>query len=146
MANYKARLSREPDGSWIAAAVALPHCWSRGKSEDEAVAKLRDEIRYRIEYCPCSGVEDSYVRVEIEVQRDGGAGSRLARIGEEKPARLAGSAASPVIPPRVATWKPARQVVAAPLSGAAGCPQEPSRRPPATLAPAPGRDWRRWDD
>ncbi len=146
MANYKARLSREPDGSWIAAAVALPHCWSRGGSEDEAVAKLRDEIRYRIEYCPCSGVEDSYVRVVIEVQRDGGSGSRLARIGEENPAPLAGSAASPAVPPGVASWKPARPVVAAPISGAAGCPQEPPRRPPASPTPAPGSGWRRWDD
>ena len=144
MANYKARLSREPDGSWIAAAVALPHCWSRGKSEDEAVAKLRDEIRYRIEYCPCSGVEDSYVRVEIEVQRDGGAGPWLARSGEEKPGPPAGSSASSSAPPSFAAGKAAKPVVAAPLSGVAGCPQEPPRRPREALAP--GRGWRRWDD
>ncbi len=140
MANYKARVSRDADGSWIAAAVALPHCWSRGKSEEEAVAKLRDEIRYRIEYCPCSGVEDSYVRVEIEVPRDGVVG-RAAPV-----AGVASANVAPAVPKQVGSWKPAKPVVAAPLSGAAGCPQEPSRRAASAGAPAQKSGWRRWDD
>ena len=67
MATYRARLSLSDDGGWLAAAVELPHCWSRGATPDEALSRLRDEIRYRIELCPCSGVDDEYVQVELEV-------------------------------------------------------------------------------
>jgi hypothetical protein len=37
-----------------------------GVSRDEAVAKMRAEIRYRVESCPCGGVPDDYVELEIE--------------------------------------------------------------------------------
>lgn len=143
---YKARLSQNPDATWTAAAVQLPLCWSRGASRDEALARLRDEIRYRIEYCPCSGVDDEYVRVEVEA--------------------LSQPAAAPV--PR--SWDAARASTPAPLAGAAGCPATPSRAAPepgtrpapepepvaplmappmAPLRAAPGPPslgWRRWDD
>ena len=129
---YKARLSQDAGGAWIAAAVQLPSCWSRGATRDEALAKLRDEIRYRIEYCPCSGVDDEYVRVEVELA--GGTGQR-------EPA------------PRA--WAAARQSVPAPLTAVAGCPAGSSRplpppgaAPAAPIAPAAPlrRGWRRWDD
>jgi hypothetical protein len=69
MPKYSARVQRDFDGSWLAAALALPNCWSRGRSREEALAKLRDEIRYRIEYCPCSGVADDYVQLEVAHER-----------------------------------------------------------------------------
>jgi hypothetical protein len=34
-------------------------------SRDEALARLRSELRYRVEWCPCSGVTDDYVEVEV---------------------------------------------------------------------------------
>jgi len=126
MATYRARVHPETDGTWIASSVQLPHCWSRGATRDEALKRLRDEIRYRIELCPCSGVDDAYVQVELEVS--------------------APSAAPPASPSRsrVAT-----------LSGVLGCPPEPARRAAATSAASPGDastgepsslGWRRWDD
>ena len=39
---------------------------SRAASESEALAKLRAEIRYRVEWCPCTGVDDDYVQLQIE--------------------------------------------------------------------------------
>lgn len=146
MATYRARLSQEPDGSWIAAAVALPHCWSRGATADAALSRLRDEIRYRIEFCPCSGVEETFVQVEV-VPGDAPSTPPAARV-----------ATSADSPPRSAP------AVAA-LSGIAGCPPEPTRRaseprpaaqasrPNAPAAGVPPRSsppdtqgWRRWDD
>jgi hypothetical protein len=41
-------------------------------TRDQALTKLRDELQYRIELCPCSGVSGD--RVELQVQED-------ARIG-----------------------------------------------------------------
>ncbi len=126
MATYRARLSAEPDGSWIASSVQLPHCWSRGTTRDEAMAKLRDEIRYRIELCPCSGVDDAYVQVELQGDEPAGA-----------PQRARGAQARPP---------------AAALSGVAGCPPERPRRPPCGAGPEEasrprgGPGWRRWDD
>jgi len=71
MARFKARVTRDAGGGFVAAAVELPNCWSRGGSADEALAKLRDEIRYRIEYCPCSGVADDFVELEPVPERGG---------------------------------------------------------------------------
>src|SRR5438067_351574 len=34
-------------------------------SRDEALAKLRGELRYRVELCPCTGVPDDYVELEV---------------------------------------------------------------------------------
>jgi hypothetical protein len=41
-------------------------------SHSEALAKMRDELRYRVESCPCGGVPDEYV--ELEVRADLGPG------------------------------------------------------------------------
>jgi hypothetical protein len=46
-------------------------------SRSEALAKMRDELRYRVESCPCGGVPDGYV--ELEVRADlGPAGDERA--------------------------------------------------------------------
>jgi hypothetical protein len=42
-----------------------PTCMSRGRTEAEALEKIRAEIRYRIEWCPCTGVDEDYVQLEI---------------------------------------------------------------------------------
>ena len=43
-----------------------PTCMSRAASEAEALDKIKREIRYRIEWCPCTGVEDDYVQLQVE--------------------------------------------------------------------------------
>lgn len=65
---FPGRIEQLGDGRWRA--------WSSGSSagevevtagdQDEAIAKLKREIRYRIELCPCTGVDDEFVELEIE--------------------------------------------------------------------------------
>ncbi len=72
---FRVRLQRQREGELVATCDS-PTCMSRGASEDEALAKLRAEIRYRIELCPCTGVGDEYVQLDVE-RIDGRAPSRL---------------------------------------------------------------------
>lgn len=37
----------------------------RGSSREEAIDKLRGEIRYRLELCPCTGETYQHIAVEI---------------------------------------------------------------------------------
>jgi hypothetical protein len=65
-------VSRLANGKWLA--------WHTGAStgqvevtaltRDEALTKMRDELQYRIELCPCSGV--SGPTVVLEVREKGG--------------------------------------------------------------------------
>jgi hypothetical protein len=61
---FRVRLKKTSDG--YLATCASPTCMARARSEAEALEKLRAEIRYRIELCPCTGVDDDYVQLEIE--------------------------------------------------------------------------------
>lgn len=44
---------------------AEPAASARGLSPANALDRLRGEIRYRIELCPCTGVDDDYVQVQV---------------------------------------------------------------------------------
>ncbi len=37
----------------------------RGLSRTAALDQLRDEIRYRVELCPCSGVEEHWIELDV---------------------------------------------------------------------------------
>jgi hypothetical protein len=62
---FRVRLQRQSDGR-VLATCDRPLCMVRAAGENEALAKIRAEIRYRIEWCPCTGVDDDYVQLEIE--------------------------------------------------------------------------------
>ena len=34
-------------------------------SREAALAKMRDELRYRVEHCPCGGVPEDYVELDV---------------------------------------------------------------------------------
>jgi hypothetical protein len=38
---------------------------ARGLSREEAIEKLRGEIRYRLELCPCTG--ETYQHIDVEI-------------------------------------------------------------------------------
>ena len=38
---------------------------SRGMTPDNALDSMRANIRYNLEYCPCSGVGDDYVQLDV---------------------------------------------------------------------------------
>ena len=65
-------LSLLANGKWLARHTGS----STGQVEvtaptrDEALTKLRDELQYRIELCPCSGVSGD--TVGLQVRQEGG--------------------------------------------------------------------------
>ena len=62
---FKVRLTRQSEGYWLASCGA-PVCLARGKSETDVLERIRSEIRYRIEWCPCTGVGEDYVLLDVE--------------------------------------------------------------------------------
>ena len=65
-------LSHLADGNWLARHTGS----STGQFEvtaptrAEALAKMRNELQYRIEWCPCSGAWGD--TVELQVRQEGG--------------------------------------------------------------------------
>jgi len=65
-------LSHQANGKWVARHTGS----STGQVEvtaltrEEVLTKMRDELQYRIELCPCSGV--SGPTVELQVREEGG--------------------------------------------------------------------------
>ena len=65
MPKYYRVTVRQQRNGWFLVTSDGPVCSSRARSEAEALDKIRAEIRYRIELCPCTGVEDDYVQLEV---------------------------------------------------------------------------------
>ena len=42
-----------------------PQCSGHGLSPTNALDSLREEIRYRLELCPCTGVGDDFVELDV---------------------------------------------------------------------------------
>ena len=62
--NFQVKVQHQSDGSVLVTCDG-PVCLSRSRSEREALEQIRSEIRYRLEFCPCSGVDDDYVQLEV---------------------------------------------------------------------------------
>jgi hypothetical protein len=61
---FHARVEETGEGDYVASCDD-PQATARCLSPACALDRLREEIRYRLELCPCSGVEDDYVELEI---------------------------------------------------------------------------------
>lgn len=62
---YHASVEETENGdyvAWCSDPVASAH----GLSPTNALDRLRGEIRYRIELCPCTGVDDDFVQLEVD--------------------------------------------------------------------------------
>jgi hypothetical protein len=55
----------ESSGSGFEASCDNPQCNAAGLSPTNALDALRDEIRYRLELCPCTTVNDDYVELNV---------------------------------------------------------------------------------
>jgi hypothetical protein len=64
---YAATVKQLIDGRFLARALAtdVGVCEATADSRDAALEQLRKEIRYRLEWCPCSGVADDYVELWV---------------------------------------------------------------------------------
>ena len=61
---FQATVEESGDGGYIASCED-PQCSGHGLSAANALDSLREEIRYRIELCPCTGVSDDYVELDV---------------------------------------------------------------------------------
>ena len=62
---FLARLEETEEGGYLAS-CAEPAAQARGLSPATALERLRAELRYQVELCPCSGVEAESIEVEVE--------------------------------------------------------------------------------
>ena len=60
------------NGRWLArhAGSSTGHVEITAPTREEALTKMRDELQYRIEWCPCSGASGD--AVELQVRQEGG--------------------------------------------------------------------------
>ncbi len=61
---FEANLEESEDGGYVAWCPD-PHVRTRGLSPANALDRLRAELRYHVELCPCSGVDDDYVELDV---------------------------------------------------------------------------------
>ena len=64
-------LSHLANGKWLAkhTGASTGQVEVTAPTREEALTKLRDELQYRVELCPCSGV--SGPTVELQVREEG---------------------------------------------------------------------------
>jgi hypothetical protein len=55
----------EQNSDGFTACCENPACSATGLSPTNALDSLRDEIRYRLELCPCTTVNDDFVELNV---------------------------------------------------------------------------------
>jgi hypothetical protein len=70
---FPCTLRRLTDGRWSIrhTGPALGTVETTAATRDEALGKMRAELRYRVELCPCGGVSDDYVELEVRQEIGG---------------------------------------------------------------------------
>ena len=65
-------VSHLANGKWVAqhAGSSTGQVEVRASTREEALTKMRNELQYRIELCPCSGASGD--TVELQVRAEGG--------------------------------------------------------------------------
>ena len=65
-------VSRLANGKWLArhTGSSVRQVEVAAQTREEALTKMRNELQYRIEWCPCSGASGDVV--ELQVREDGG--------------------------------------------------------------------------
>ncbi len=61
---FQASVEATDEGDYVATCCD-PMASARGLSPANALDRLRHEIRYRIELCPCTGVDDDFVELQV---------------------------------------------------------------------------------
>jgi hypothetical protein len=65
--NFPSTIERRTDGQWSLRheSAQVGRVEVTAPTREQAVEKLRGEIRYRLELCPCSG--ESYQHISVEI-------------------------------------------------------------------------------
>jgi hypothetical protein len=61
---FEVTVQQISDGDYIASCED-PQCTGHGLSPANALDSVREEIRYRMELCPCTTVDDSFVEIDV---------------------------------------------------------------------------------
>jgi hypothetical protein len=64
---FVVRVIQQADGCWLATHQSREagSLTVRAATQDEAIEKMRGEIRYRLELCPCSGATWQHLALEV---------------------------------------------------------------------------------
>jgi hypothetical protein len=64
-------ISRQRNGAWLIrhSSSSLGTVEVSATSREEVLTKMRDELQYRIELCPCSGVSGDTVELQVLGER-----------------------------------------------------------------------------
>ena len=64
---FSCTLRRLANGEWEVChtGAALGTVEVSASTCEAALTKMRNELRYRVELCPCSGVSDDYVELQV---------------------------------------------------------------------------------
>ena len=60
---FDVKIESAGDGGFVASCED-PQCSGHGLSKANALDALREEIRYRLELCPCTTVDDAFVEFD----------------------------------------------------------------------------------
>ena len=61
---FEATVEGDTEGGYVAICDD-PQCSGHGLTPANALDALRGEIRYRLELCPCTGVSDDFVELDV---------------------------------------------------------------------------------
>ena len=62
---FRVHVEETEEGDYLATCDD-PSASAHGLSPANALDQLRAELRYQIELCPCSGVDDDYIQLRVE--------------------------------------------------------------------------------
>ncbi|MGI6456091.1 MAG: hypothetical protein ACOX5R_10800 [bacterium] len=62
---YQVRLRKQSPTEYVVQTIGEPDCRASGTSREDALEEIKNEIRYRVEYCPCAWVPDDFVELEV---------------------------------------------------------------------------------
>jgi hypothetical protein len=64
---FTCTISRLANGKWLARQTgsSTGQVEVTARTREEALTKMRDELQYRIEWCPCSGVSGDTVELQV---------------------------------------------------------------------------------
>jgi predicted RNase H-like HicB family nuclease len=58
-------LRRNADGGFYAKTLAPPDCNAEGRTRDETLQNIKDEIRYRLEFSACAFLKDNDIAIDV---------------------------------------------------------------------------------